>query len=79
MLADILMPIEDGVQFIRRVRALPREEGGTIPAVALTALARLEDRTRVLRAGFNNHIAKPVEPAELLAVLSSFTTRIAVH
>jgi signal transduction histidine kinase/DNA-binding response OmpR family regulator len=71
LISDIAMPVEDGLSFIKRVRALPREEGGRIPAVALTAYARLEDRTRALRAGFNSHVAKPVEPSELLAVLSS--------
>jgi signal transduction histidine kinase len=75
VLSDIAMPEEDGLSFIRRVRALPREEGGRVPAVALTAYARLEDRTRALRAGFSAHVAKPVDPAELLAVLSSLTAR----
>jgi signal transduction histidine kinase/CheY-like chemotaxis protein len=75
VLSDIAMPIEDGLSFIKRVRALSREEGGRIPAVALTAYARLEDRTRALRAGFNSHVAKPVEASELLAVLTSLVTR----
>ncbi len=72
VLSDVAMPEEDGLSFIRRVRSLSREEGGRTPAVALTAYARLEDRTRALRAGFNAHVAKPVDPNELLAVLSSF-------
>ncbi len=75
VLSDIAMPAEDGLSFIRRVRALSREEGGRVPAVALTAYARLEDRTRALRAGFTSHVAKPVEASELLAVLSSLATR----
>jgi signal transduction histidine kinase/DNA-binding response OmpR family regulator len=74
VLSDIAMPGEDGLSFIRRVRALPRESGGRIPALALTAYARLEDRTRALLAGFNGHVAKPVEPSELLAMLSSLVT-----
>ena len=74
ILSDIGMPVEDGFSFIRRVRALPREEGGRVPAVAVTAYARLEDRTKALRAGFNSHVAKPVAAAELLAVLSSLAT-----
>ena len=73
-LVDIMMPGEDGLSFIRRVRALPRESGGRVPALALTAYARLEDRTRALLAGFNGHVAKPVEPSELLAMLSSLAT-----
>ncbi len=75
ILSDIAMPEEDGLSLIKRVRALPREEGGRVAAVALTAYARLEDRTRALRAGFNSHVAKPVEANELLAVLSSFANR----
>jgi signal transduction histidine kinase len=75
VLSDIAMPVEDGLSFIRRVRALSREDGGRVLAVALTGYARLEDRTRVLRAGFNSHVAKPVEPSELLAVLSSLVAR----
>lgn len=75
VLSDIAMPIEDGLSFIRRVRALTRDRGGRIPAIALTAYARLEDRTVALRAGFNSHVAKPVEPSELLAVISSLTSR----
>jgi signal transduction histidine kinase/DNA-binding response OmpR family regulator len=75
VLSDIAMPVEDGLSFIRRVRALSRDEGGRVPAVALTAYARLEDRTRALRAGFNSHVAKPVEASELLAVLTSLVIR----
>jgi CheY-like chemotaxis protein len=58
---------------LQRVRELPAEEGGATPAVALTAFARSEDRRRALMAGFQLHVPKPVEPAELLAVVSSLT------
>ncbi|MFO0737819.1 MAG: response regulator [Labilithrix sp.] len=75
VLSDIAMPEEDGLSFIRRVRALPREQGGRVPAVALTAYARLEDRTRALRSGFNAHVAKPVDLNELLAVLTSLMAK----
>jgi signal transduction histidine kinase len=75
ILSDIAMPGEDGLSLIRRIRDLPRDEGGRTPAVALTAYARLEDRTRALRAGFDSHVAKPVDPSELLAVLASITNR----
>ncbi|HEY8076424.1 MAG TPA: ATP-binding protein [Labilithrix sp.] len=71
LVSDIGMPGEDGYSLIQRVRALPAERGGRTPAVALTAYARVEDRTRALVAGFNMHVPKPVEPAELLAVLAS--------
>ena len=72
LISDIGLPDEDGYSLIRRVRARPRSEGGGIPAIALTAFARPEDRTRALHAGFQVHVAKPVEPAELVAVVASF-------
>jgi signal transduction histidine kinase/AmiR/NasT family two-component response regulator len=75
ILCDIAMPLEDGLSFITRVRARSVEDGGSTPAVALSAYARLEDRTRALRAGFDSHIAKPVESAELLAVLATLANR----
>ena len=58
-------------------RALAPEDGGAIPAVALTALARAEDRLRALRAGFQAHTAKPVETAELIYVAAGLTGRMA--
>ena len=66
ILSDIGMPSHDGYEFIKKLRAGPCRN---IPAVALTALARAEDRTRALRAGFQMHVAKPVDPAELIAVV----------
>jgi len=71
LLSDIGMPEVDGYEFLRRLRALERERGGRVPAVALTAFARSEDRTRALRAGFLVHIAKPVDPSELVATVAS--------
>ena len=65
------MPVEDGYQFMKKVRALPQDQGGRTPAAALTAFARAEDRTRALRAGYQTHVAKPVEPTELAAVVAS--------
>jgi PAS domain S-box-containing protein len=73
IVSDVGMPGEDGYQFIRKVRGLPREKGGHVPAAALTAFARTEDRTRALRAGFQTHVSKPVEPSELCAVVASLT------
>ena len=67
------MPYEDGYQLLEKVRRLPAEEGGNTPAVALTAFARSEDRRRALMAGFQMHLPKPVEPAELVAVVSSLS------
>lgn len=75
LLSDIAMPEEDGISLIRSVRSLPRERGGSVRAVAVTAYARLDDRTRALRAGYDAHLAKPVEPVELLTVLSGLGKR----
>jgi signal transduction histidine kinase/CheY-like chemotaxis protein len=71
LVSDIGMPGEDGYELIRKVRALAPDQGGQIPALALTAYARVEDRLRVLGAGFQMHVAKPIEPAELVAVVGS--------
>lgn len=68
LISDLGMPEEDGYTLIRRVRALPAERGGQVPAVALSARTRPEDRIEALFAGFQMHVAKPVAPAELLAV-----------
>jgi PAS domain S-box-containing protein len=75
LISDIGMPDEDGYSLIRRVRALPKEEGGRIPAVALTAYAQISDRTRALIEGFNNHVSKPAEPEELIAVVAALAGR----
>lgn len=69
LVSDIGMAGTDGYDLIRRVRALPAEEGGATPAAALTAYARAEDRRKALDAGYMMHLAKPVEPAELVAVI----------
>jgi PAS domain S-box-containing protein len=75
MLSDIGMPDIDGYELLRRVRALPPGRGGRIPAIALTAFARTEDRTRALMAGYQVHISKPVSPPELIASVASVTGR----
>jgi CheY-like chemotaxis protein len=62
LVSDIGMPEQDGYALIRKLRALPVEKGGKIPAGGLTAYASTEDRGRVLAAGFQKHLAKPVEP-----------------
>ena len=71
LVSDIGMPGEDGYELISRVRALPPERGGNVPAAALTAYAREDDRIRALLAGFQIHIPKPVNPAELAAVVAT--------
>ncbi|MBX3258446.1 MAG: PAS domain S-box protein [Labilithrix sp.] len=73
LVSDIGMPHQDGYELIRQVRSLPAASGGSLPAAALTAYARAEDRRRVLHAGYSMHIPKPVEPAELVAVVMSLT------
>ncbi|WP_437751818.1 PAS domain S-box protein [Sorangium sp. So ce1389] len=75
LVSDIGMRGMDGYELIRRVRALPRERGGDVPAVALTAYAGNEDRTRALLAGFQTHLAKPVQPTELMAAIGVLAAR----
>ena len=75
MVSDIGMPGEDGYQFIRDVRRLGPTQGGMTPAIALTAYARTEDRTRAMRAGFQVHVPKPVEPPELVAAIGGLVGR----
>ena len=73
IVSDIGMPERDGYDFMRAVRS----GGHKVPAVALTAFARAEDRIRSIEAGFQTHLPKPVEPAELVAVVASLAGRFA--
>ncbi len=75
LVSDIGMPEVDGYELLRRVRALGPKRGGNVPAIALTAFARSEDRTRTLRAGFQVHVSKPVEPPELIATVANAARR----
>jgi CheY-like chemotaxis protein len=75
IVSDIGMPERDGYQFMQDVRSLTPSSGGTTPAIALTAFARSEDRARAMLAGYQIHIAKPVEPHELLATIKSLVGR----
>jgi CheY-like chemotaxis protein len=70
LLSDISMPDHDGFWLIAQVRALSPSHGGKTPAAALTSLTSAEDRARILRAGFQHHILKPVEPEQLIAVVA---------
>jgi CheY-like chemotaxis protein len=72
VVSDIGLPDVDGYDLMHRIRQLPPGAGGVTPAIALTAYARTEDRTRAFRAGYQAHLAKPIEPAELVATISSF-------
>jgi CheY-like chemotaxis protein len=75
LVSDISMPEVDGYALIRRVRELDRGESSSIPAIALTAYGRSIDRIRALSAGFQMHMPKPVEPAELITIVASLTGR----
>ena len=77
LVSDIGMPGKDGFELISKVRALKPERGGAIPAIALTGYASAEDRTRVLSAGFQCHVAKPVEPSTLARVVAELARRAA--
>ncbi|MBD2082883.1 PAS domain S-box protein [Leptolyngbya sp. FACHB-17] len=76
LVSDIGMPEEDGYTLIQQVRALSPAQGGTIPAIALTAYARTADRIKALSSGFNSHVPKPVEPAEFITVVANLVHRI---
>jgi signal transduction histidine kinase/ActR/RegA family two-component response regulator len=73
IVSDVGMPKLDGYTFMRQVRELPAAEGGRTPAIALTAFARSEDRTRAMLVGYQVHLSKPIEPRELVATLKSLT------
>jgi signal transduction histidine kinase/ActR/RegA family two-component response regulator len=75
IVTDLSMPDEDGYSLLQRVREWEHERGLHIPAVALTAFGRSEDRNRALTAGFQMHVAKPVEPDELAVVIASLVSR----
>jgi PAS domain S-box-containing protein len=75
LISDLGMPDVDGYELLRQVRSLGAERGGRVPAIALTAFARSEDRTRALLAGFLVHVSKPVEPDELVATVASVAGR----
>jgi CheY-like chemotaxis protein len=76
IIADISMPEMDGYELIRLIREREPSEGKNIPAIALTAMARIEDRIKALNAGFQMHVAKPVELSELLMVAAGLTNLV---
>jgi signal transduction histidine kinase/ActR/RegA family two-component response regulator len=75
VVSDIAMPGEDGYSLIRKIRLLPVDTGGNVPAVALTAYAKIEDRVTILSAGFQMYLSKPANPNELVAVVGSLARR----
>jgi PAS domain S-box-containing protein len=76
LVADIGMPEVDGYEFISQVRTRSPQDGGSVPAAALTAYARTQDRLRVLSSGYQMHIPKPIQPEELVMVVASLARRI---
>lgn len=75
LVSDLGMPEEDGYSLIRKIRKLPIERGGRIPAIALTAYAKEEDRKQALLSGFQTHLPKPIEPEELVVVVANLVGR----
>jgi CheY-like chemotaxis protein len=73
LVSDVGMPGKTGYDLIAHIRALAPARGGDVPALALTAYARPEDRGRLLNAGFSMYLSKPVEPSDLVAVIASLT------
>jgi len=69
------MPEIDGYDFIRKLRSLPPEQGGNVPALALTAYARMEDAARAMASGYQTHTAKPINPDELIAAVTRLLDR----
>jgi CheY-like chemotaxis protein len=76
LISDIEMPDEDGYSLIKRIRALDPDRGGRIPAIALTAYGRREDRLKAVSSGYSMHVPKPVDPAELTTIVASLTGRV---
>jgi CheY-like chemotaxis protein len=75
LVSAVEMEGETGYSLLRKIRGLPRDVGGAVPAAALTAHSRTEDRVNALRAGFQMYMAKPVQPAELIAVVAALAER----
>jgi len=74
VISDIAMPEEDGYVLIRKIRARGPRKSGDIPAAALTAYAKIEDRVSILAAGFQMYLSKPADPSELIAVVASLAS-----
>ena len=79
LISDIGMPEVDGYELLRRIRALGPARGGKVPAIALTAFARPEDRARSLRVGFSMHVSKPIQPDRLAAMVANLAGRNAIR
>ena len=75
LISDIGMPDEDGYELIRKLRSAPPDRGGLVPAIALTGYASRKDRERALTAGYQQHIAKPIEQADMIAAIAALVGR----
>jgi CheY-like chemotaxis protein len=75
LISDVGMPYEDGFSFLRRVRALPPERGGEVPAIALTAYTRAEDIREAEAAGYQMHLVKPASPDQIITAVETFAAR----
>ena len=75
LISDIALPDGDGYALMRTIRARDAARGGRLPALALTAYARTEDRDQAIAAGYERHAAKPIEPAELAALVATLAGR----
>jgi CheY-like chemotaxis protein len=75
LVSDIGMPMVDGYQLLRQIRALPAEQGGQIPAVALTAYAGEINQQQAIAVGFQHHLSKPIDPDELIATIATLATK----
>ncbi|MER3436047.1 MAG: response regulator [Leptolyngbya sp. ERB_1_1] len=73
VIADLAMPFVDGYQLIRQIRALPNEEGGNIPAIAISAWIATEAQEHALKSGFQKFLPKPYHPNELVKIISQLT------
>jgi len=75
MISDIGMPDQDGYELIRKLRKLPVEKGGSTPAIALTGYASRKDRERALSSGYQQHMAKPIEQADMIKAIAALVGR----
>ena len=75
MISDIGMPDQDGYELVRKLRSLPIEKGGAVPAIALTGYASRKDRERALNSGYQQHMAKPIEQADLMKSIAALVGR----
>jgi PAS domain S-box-containing protein len=78
LISDIGMPDEDGFEFMTKVRKLSKEKGGSVPAIALTAFAKIEDRDKALSVGFQRHIAKPIDPTAFVNIIAEMALEIGI-